>query len=166
MNKPYSIQLGKMAFWDIIILGAIYLLPTFSHFLSFPLYLLDPMRIAVLGSFLFLRDQKNAYFLALTLSLFSCIVGGHPAFLKSLLISFELFMNVFILVGLTKRYRISFIYVFLSIVVSKLLYYAVKYAVIATGLLEGQIVATSLWLQLLVAIIISLTFVVIDRRRA
>ena len=165
MNKISGIELSKIAFWDGIIIGAIYLLPTFSHFFSVPLYILDPMRIAVLGSYLFLRNQKNAFLLAITLPFFSFVVGGHPVFLKSLLISFELFINVFILDGLEKKCRITFFHVILSILVSKLFYYALKYAVIAAGLLEGQFVDTSLWIQLIVTIIISMLFVVVDRKR-
>lgn len=44
---------------DIILLTVIYFLPTISHLIGFPLYLLDPMRIVVLGSLLILGNKKT-----------------------------------------------------------------------------------------------------------
>ncbi len=165
MQNTTTIKFKKLAIWDIVILGIIYLVPSLSHLFSIQLYLLDPMRIVLLGSLLFFRDYKNAYFLAFTLPLFSFIVGGHPIFLKSLLISFELFTNVGLLVVFINKGKTTFIKILLSIIISKLLYYVVKYVVIVTGLWETQLVSTALWAQLFVAIVISFSFVVIERRR-
>ena len=143
---------------DILLLSTIYFLPTFSHLIGFPLYLLDPMRIVVLGSLLLLGNRKNAYFLAFTIPLFSFIVSGHPVFPKNLLISIELVTNLIFFVLINKRISNTFISMFSSIVISKLIYYGLKYLFVIFGFLEMEIISTSLLIQLAVALSISILF--------
>ena len=57
----------RLGITDAGALLLIYLLPTLSHITSVPFYLLDPMRIAVLGALLCTRDWKNSLVLAVTL---------------------------------------------------------------------------------------------------
>lgn len=143
---------------DILLLSTIYFLPTFSHLIGFPLYLLDPMRIVVLGSLLLLGNKKNAYILAFTIPLFSFIVSGHPVFPKNLLISIELITNLLIFFAINKRFGLTFISMFSSIVISKLIYYVLKYIIVLFGFLEMEIISTSLLIQLIVALSISILF--------
>ncbi|MDY0202455.1 MAG: hypothetical protein RBR40_15895, partial [Tenuifilaceae bacterium] len=56
--------------FDIFALAFIYLIPTISHMLSFPLYLIEPMRIALVLALVH-TTKRNAYIIALTLPLFS-----------------------------------------------------------------------------------------------
>ena len=153
-----NIKLSKVVISDVLILAFVYLIPTFSHLLAFPLYLLDPMRIMVLGNVIFLADKRNAYFLALSLPLFSYFIGGHPIIIKSLLIVMELIANIAILSWLESKLGKNFFSIFSSIVVSKCLYYALKYLLITIGLLDATIVATDFKWQLIVAALISITY--------
>lgn len=143
---------------DIILLSFIYFLPTFSHLIGFPLYLLDPMRIVVLGSLLLLGNKKNAYILALTIPLFSFMFSGHPIFPKNILISIELITNIFVFFSLRSKINNTFISIFFSIVISKLIYYGLKYLFVIFGILEMEVISTSLIIQLLVALSISILF--------
>ena len=161
MNTLLSYQFTRLLSWDIVILTIIYFVPTISHLLSFPLYLLDPMRVSVLGSLLFLRDKRNAFILAASLPLFSYFVGGHPVLLKSVLISMELIVNVRILIYLKDKIKNIFAVVMLSILSSKLMYYFVKYMLISIGLLNMEMLTTPLLIQVSVAIFISIIYATI-----
>ena len=165
MNTSSSLQLTKVLSWDIVILTAIYFVPTLSHLTSFPLYLFDPMRFAVLGSLLFLRDYKNTFFLAASLPLFSYFIGGHPVFLKSVLISMELMVNVALLLYLKDKVKPIFGVVLASIVISKIFYYMAKYALISFSLLDADLLATPLLMQVVVALLISVSFSLIYKER-
>ena len=165
MNISLSYQFTRLISWDIVILTIIYFIPTISHLLSFPLYLLDPMRFAVLGSLMFLRDKKNAFILAASLPLFSYFVGGHPILLKSVLISTELIVNVTILLYFIDKEKNIFIAVLLSILLSKLFYYFGKYMLIMTGLLNMEMLTTPLLIQVGVAIFISITYTTIYKEK-
>ena len=158
MNTTSSLQLTKVLSWDIVILTAIYFVPTLSHLTSFPLYLFDPMRFAVLGSLLFLRDYKNTFFMAVSLPMFSYLIGGHPVLLKSALISMELMVNVALILYLKDKVRPIFGVVLASIIISKIVYYIVKYALISFSLLNADLLATSLLMQIVVALFISVSF--------
>ena len=65
-----------------------------SHATALPFYYLEPMRIAVIFVLILTGSRTNAYFLALTLPIFSHLISGHPDFLKSGLISTELCLNI------------------------------------------------------------------------
>ncbi len=79
--------------FDILALLFIYLVPTFSHLISIPIYLYEPMRIMLILAMVH-TTRRNAYIITLTLPLFSFIVSFHPVFLKSILIAGELALNV------------------------------------------------------------------------
>lgn len=140
---------------DIIAVLFIYLVPTISHLTAAPLYLLDPMRIAVLGALMYTRSWKNSLALAATLPLFSFFIGAHPVFMKSLLIAMELGLNVLLFVGIAKTVKNKGIAMFLSIIASKMVYYAFKAMFISGGLIQMSLVSTEIWIQLVVATVLS-----------
>ena len=157
---------------DAAALLFIYLVPTLSHLTAVPFYLIDPMRLAVLGALLATKNWKNALVLAVTLPLFSSAIGMHPIFPKCLLIAVELAANVLLFVWLARVFgkgangrgvRIG-VAAFVSIVLSKALYYALKALVIYAGLLNMELISTGLWIQLAVAIVISAAFGIWWRR--
>ena len=159
-----DIKLQRLVLSDILIFGLIYMVPTFSHLLAFPLYLLDPMRLAVLGSVIFHVDKRNAYLLALTLPIFSFFIGGHPVFFKSAIIAIELISNVAILSLLERKFGFGFMAIFTSIISSKILYYGLKYVAITVGVLETTLVDTGLVIQIAVALFISLLYTYMRRK--
>jgi hypothetical protein len=66
----YTGKKYKTAILDVTALLIIYLTPAISHLFSFPVYLLEPMRIMLILAVVH-TSRKNAYLLALTLPLFS-----------------------------------------------------------------------------------------------
>jgi hypothetical protein len=140
---------------DILLLIALYLLPAISHALVIPFYLVDPMRIMIFVSIL-LTNKKNSYLLALTIPLFSFLIDSHPVLIKSVLIASELSFNLFLFYSLYKKTKNIFVITFLSIAVSKVFYYFLKYVAIETGLLNSSLISTSLWIQLVLTTVISL----------
>lgn len=145
----------KKGMLDILILTFIYFIPAISHLFSFPVYVFDPMRIMVVLSIMY-TGRKNAHIIALSLPVFSFIVSGHPVFFKALIIAAELSINVWMFFVLKEKIKNNFGALFLSIVSAKLFYYAVKYSVIALGLAAAEVVATPLYVQLGVALVLSL----------
>ncbi len=60
---------------DAAALAFIYLVPTFSHLLSLPVYFIEPMRLMLILAMVH-TDKRNAYILALTMPLFSFIISA------------------------------------------------------------------------------------------
>ncbi len=145
---------AKIIFVDITALLFIYFTPAISHLLNFPLYLLEPMRIMLILS-LAHTNRRNAYLIALTLPLFSLIISSHPSVLKSLLITAELFLNVYLFIYFSEKIRHIFGAALLSIIISKSVYYIFKYIFITSGMLQSELISTPLLLQGVVAIILS-----------
>ncbi|HOI00245.1 MAG TPA: hypothetical protein PLE85_06835 [Bacteroidales bacterium] len=132
---------------DAAAIALVYFMPALSHLLQFPLYLIEPMRIAVILAVLHTRPV-NAYFLALTLPAFSFAVSAHPHFYKALLISAELLLNVWLFYFIRKRQQNDLTAIALSVVLSKVVYYGLKALFISALLLpQGPLVSTPLWIQ-------------------
>ena len=142
----------------------VFAVPALSHLTSVPFYLLDPMRMAVLGALLFSRNWKNALVLALALPLFSFAVSGHPVYPKFLLIAVELSVNVLLFAWLSRKMNAG-IAAFVSILLSKVLYYGFKAAVLSAGLLQADLISTTIWWQLGVAVGLSAAFAGLWNRR-
>jgi hypothetical protein len=151
---------------DAAALLFVFAVPALSHLTAVPFYLLDPMRLAVLGALLVTRNWKNSLALALAVPLFSMALSGHPAFPKCLLIAAELSVNVLLFIGIARlsgRSGISRpvgvgVSAFLSIIISKLFYYGLKAAVLSAGMMQSELVSTALWIQLALAAALSLAF--------
>ena len=139
---------------DLLALAVVFLAPTFSHLLGFPLYYLDPMRIIVLAAVVH-SHRINAYSLAIVLPLFSFLVSGHPVFPKFILVSFELMFNLLMFQLILSETKKAFLAAFLSVVASKVVYYFFKYLLISAALIESDLISTPLYFQAIVAIIIS-----------
>ena len=92
-NKSKSSWFGKILFTESYCPN-IYLTPSLSHLVSSPIYYFEPMRVFLIFTMVHMK-KKNAYVLALTLPLFSFVVSAHPSFIKMLLITVELSLNVF-----------------------------------------------------------------------
>ena len=154
-TAPYQ----RIILSDIFILIMVYFIPAMSHFTPIPLYLLDPMRFFLLIGFLLSKNNINGYILAFTIPLFSMFTSGHPPFYKSLLICIELVTNLALFNLLLQRFKTYIpIALFSSIVASKVIYYALKYLFIQCGLISGELITTSLWMQLVTALIITVLF--------
>lgn len=148
----------KLAVVDLLLLAAAYLIPVVSHIISYPLHMFDPMRVILFTGLLLTANKKNAYVMAVTLPLFAFLVSGHPVFPKNMAIIAELVANVAIFSFLEGKIKHQGAAIFASILLSKVLYYGIKFALISAGLLATSLVDTNIMMQLGVAAVIALAF--------
>jgi len=153
-----TVKLETVVLWDLVIVGLFYMVPTLSHLTSLPLYRFEPMRCVLLLSLLLTGNMKNTYVMAVTLPLFSFFVGGHPVFVKALLMAVELSANIFLFDLISRKVKNTAGAMFIAIIASKAFYYLIKYGVLALGIMEGPIVATGILTQLIVTVVLSVGF--------
>ena len=168
MDNTKTFQLNKI--WGEILfytagLVLVYLTPVLSHLFAIPLYYLEPMRIIVIISLVY-TGRFNSYILALTLPVFSYLVSGHPLFFKAGIMTGELLLNIFIFDLLSYKIKNIFIVTFLSIILSKMLYYLFKYIFISTNLLHGTLVSTPIIIQLILTVVLAcLIFYILNKKQ-
>jgi len=168
MNSVTSIN-GKIAAKFIIIDFLVWLcvacIPAISHWLPIPLYLFEPMRIFLFLGFFLTNDKRNGYLLAITIPFVSLVLSGHPTVFKALLISFELSLNVFLVTLFIREWKKPILALLLSVLISKLFYYLVKFIFISTSLLEGKLITTPIGYQLVSGVIVAAIFFVLVKTR-
>lgn len=157
--KSIALQLNKRktiisVLIDLFALSFIYYVPTISHLISLPLYLIEPMRLMLIIALVH-SSKANAYLLALTLPLFSFIISGHPVFPKMLLITFELVFNVVLFFGLTKKIKYIFPSILLSIILSKVAYYIIKFGLIEITIIHSDLFSTPIYIQVITSLVFS-----------
>ena len=144
----------KSILFDIVALAFIYFVPTISHYLSVPLYLIEPMRLMLVLAMVH-TNRRNAYIIALTLPVFSLLVSGHPVALKTVIMTIELVLNVWLFYAISKKWSNTFGVMLLSIVVSKLVYYLLKFGLISMAVFDSELISTPLYLQLITSVVFS-----------
>jgi len=144
----------KTAIIDILAISAIYFMPSITHLLSFPIYLIEPMRIALVFAMMHTR-KENAYLLALTLPVFSFLISGHPVAPKMIIITLELLVNVWLFFTFSKMVKNEALSIFAAVLLSKMFYYFIKLGLIGLGLLNMNLISTPIWIQFVVAIALS-----------
>lgn len=160
MNNTNSISIFKgnvfkIVLWDLLLFTGVYFIPIISHATSIPIYLVDPMRLMLFILIFFAPEIKlNHFLVALTLPLVSYVFSGHPVLLKSVIMSIELVLNVAIFHGLIKRTNV-FISIAVSIIISKVVYYLMKFTLISCGLVNMDIMSTGFFWQMTVVIVLS-----------
>ena len=160
------VTVSKSLIIDIIGLAFIYFIPPFSHLLSFPRYLMEPMRVMLIIAIAH-TTKRNAFIIAFTLPLFSFLMSAHPVMYKSLLITFELVLNTWLFYFLSKRLKNYFAAMVTSIILSKVVYYAIKYLLISGSLLDSDLISTPIYLQVIVMLLFSgYLYLVLSRREA
>jgi len=140
--------------FDLMALLAIYLVPAMSHMLSFPVYYLEPMRIMLILAIVH-TSKKNNYLIALTLPLFSLLISAHPSLIKTSLITSELFLNVWLFFFLSEKLSNKTTSMLISILISKTFYYLVKFLLINSALMSGDLISTPLYIQVIMMFIMS-----------
>lgn len=158
MDKVYQIVKDKSniktLLTDILILTFIYFIPAISHLFAFPIYYLDPMRIALVVA-LVTTNKKNTYLIALTLPIFSFFISSHPSVLKAFLLAGELLLNISLFFWIKDKIKNPFFSFLLSITLSKLAYYIAKFAFIKYDLLDQNLISTPIEYQLIIMLILS-----------
>ncbi len=141
-----------------------YFVPGISHLTGFPLYQYEPMRFVLFMALIF-GDRKTAYAVALTVPVFSFMTSSHPSVYKVLLITIELLLNVYTFFQLQKVIKNIFITSFLSILISKLIYYSLKFIFIQVELVPPGLVSTPIITQFIISVILSLMIILSANKR-
>jgi hypothetical protein len=147
---------------DFSLLLLIYFLPAISHLFAFPIYYLDPMRIALVVALIH-TSKRNAYIIALTLPLFSFLISSHPQIIKSFLLSTELVINLSLFFLLKDKLKNVFTSLLISIVISKVIYYLLKFVLISSTLLDDKLFSTPFYFQIIPAILLSTYIYLVNR---
>lgn len=143
MENVKSNKLIRLALTDMALLGVACLVPSVSHLLALPLYMLNPMLALLLVGLLIGRDWRNAMMLAVLMPLVSCLVTGMPAAPKMVCMMAEL-ATVATMFGWLQRKWAVLPAVLTAVLAGKAVYYALKAVVIAPAVLVG----TAWWMQL------------------
>jgi hypothetical protein len=151
---PMSISKVKNIFFDLLALLFIYLVPAISHLISFPVYYLEPMRIMLILAIVH-TTRKNAYLIAFTLPLFSLLISAHPSLIKTSLVTSELLLNVWLFFFFSEKLSNKTFSVFLSIIVSKIFYYLIKFLLITSAVMVGDLISTPIYIQILMLFVLS-----------
>lgn len=164
MEQAFIKRKTQIIIFDILALVVIYLVPSISHLLGFPLYYFDPMRLMLILSLVY-TNRNNTFLIAATLPLISLLISGHPALIKALLIGAELTLNVWLFYRLSRKIKNNFIPIFFSIIIAKVFYYSVKYISLNTSLINGELFSTPLYLQISIVILFSGFVYLVQSRR-
>lgn len=151
---PLAYTKSRTIIFDFMALLAIYLVPAISHLLSFPVYYLEPMRIMLILAVAH-TTRKNAYLIALTLPIFSLLISAHPSLIKTTLVTGELFLNVWLFCFISEKLSNKTFSIFVSILLSKILYYLVKFFLINSALMSGDLISTPLYIQVILMFVMS-----------
>ena len=158
MEKVYSLadfrENVKTYLIDFSLLLFIYFLPAISHLLAFPVYYLDPMRIGLVVALIH-TSKKNSFLIALTIPIFSFLISSHPQLAKSFLLSAELLLNLAFFFLLKEKLKNVFTSLLASIIISKAIYYLLKFAFINFALLDDKLFSTPYYFQIISAILLS-----------
>jgi hypothetical protein len=153
----------KIFLVDLLILSFIYFLPAISHLFAFPIYYLDPMRIALVFALIF-TSKRNAFLIALSIPLFSFLISSHPSVLKSILLAVELTINLGLFYLIKDKINNLFISFFVSVIISKVVYYLLKFFFINFGMLNDKLISTPIVFQIASAIILSFTIYLLGKK--
>lgn len=139
----------RLAVVDAALLTVACLIPTMSHMLAWPLYVLNPMLALLLAGILLGRDWRNSLILAVLLPAVSCLLVGMPTAGKMVCMMAELAV-VATLFGLLYKQWKALPSVIVAILGGKVVYYALKAIVIAPSVLVEtnwtvQLFAALLW---------------------
>ena len=145
---------GKILLLDSIAFLFVWLTLVISHLIGFPFYMIEPMRFMVILSIVY-ASRGNSYLLALTLPLFSWVVSGHPEFFKTLVMTAELVLNVFLFYYLVKRIDSVFLSMVISIVVSKIFCYALYLVFFSIMFIEEEAEPVFLIAQVITTVLFS-----------
>lgn len=152
----------KVLLIDVALLAAMYLLPSLSHLTALPLFMLEPMRVALIVALLF-TNRANTYLIAITIPLASSVITGHPEPLKAALMCVEFSVLVAAYGHLARRIGIqTFAALTAAILIGKLVYYALKSAALSAGLMTGSLISTPVGTQIALAIGTAAVFALVE----
>lgn len=145
----------------------IYFVPAISNLINLPLYYIEPMRLMLLVAIIY-SSKRNAFFIALSLPVFSFIISAHPIFPKMIIMTLELGINVWLFYLFARLFKNYFSAMLLSIILSKAVYFMAEMIFVNLGWLTSDtIVSTPLYMQAVVAVVLSgYLFVMLTRKES
>ena len=153
----HSKELLKSVCIDTIAIAFIYFTPVIAHLTAFPVYMIEPMRLMVILSMAH-SSRRNSYLLAFTLPLFSYIATSHPEFLKMLIITAELGLNVFFFYWLSARMKNVFLAMVSAVITSKVICYAMYLIFFSVAFVRNEADGLFLFVQLITTVLFSAYF--------
>ena len=132
----------------------IYFLTEISSLLNIHFYLFEPIRVIIIIALIH-TSKENTYILAVLLPAFSYLFSNHSSVIKTYILSGDLLLNIFLYFSLIKFEINKFLLMSVCIVASKLAYYLAKYLLIQFTVLKGDLIATPLYIQILIVIFLS-----------
>ena len=159
-----QLQLKNKAIVDVLAIDATLLtaacfIPTVSHLLAFPLYMLNPMLALLLIGILVGHDWRNALALAVLMPLVSCLLVGMPTAPKMVCMMAELATVVGVFSSTSRHWNVM-VSIITAIMAGKCVYYLLKACTIAPAVL----VDTAWWIQLGVVILWGVLFGMIYKK--
>jgi hypothetical protein len=139
---------------DFIAIAFIYFVPSLSHLINLPVYMIEPMRLMLILSMVY-SGRFNSFLLAMTLPLFSFLVSSHPAAVKMLIITAELVLNVFLFYFFLGRFIRPFFAMISSIILSKLMAYVLYFVFFSLAFVRSEAEISFLLIQLVMTILFS-----------
>ena len=100
-------------------------------------------------------SKENTYIIAVLLPAISYIFSSHPSVIKTFILSGDILINIFLYFNLTKLKINKFLIMSVCIVASKIVYYLTKYLLIHFLVLKGKLIATPIYIQIMIVIILS-----------
>lgn len=153
----------RIALVDVALLAAACLIPTLSHLTALPLYQLNPMLMVLLAGMLLVRDNRNAFVMAVLLPVVSMLAVGMPAPTKVLCMVPE-FLTVVLVASLLMRKAQGFLGIFGSMVAAiicgKVVYYGLKALVMGVA----GLISTPVLVQLLATVGLAMIFAAIVKK--
>jgi hypothetical protein len=153
-EQTLSLTLKRGIIFDSAALIFIGLIPAFAHIASLPIYMIEPMRLMLIFALIH-TNKFNAWMLAAILPLFSYLVSGHPEPLKMLIITAELLANTGLFLLLIRRDAYPFLAMFLAIVLSKMLCYALYMLIFPWSFVCAEAQTSFLLIQCAVTILLA-----------
>ena len=158
-------NVSKALLLDIAALVLVMFTPKIGELIHLPFYMLEPMRLMVVLSIAH-SSRANSYLLAFTLSLFSWAVSGHPEFFKMLVMTGEMTVNVFLFYYLLRKIDSAFLSMIISIVVSKVLCYALYLVFFSMMFLKEEADPSFLIAQVITTLVFSFYVFLILRKKS
>jgi hypothetical protein len=145
---------NKAILFDVFALTVIIFLPDISRLLGFQLYIIEPIRLLLVLAIAHTTKQ-NALILSIVLPITSYILSSHPVVSTMLLMISEMLINVWLFFYLSKRIGNIFYAAVGSIAAAKIYYYPVKYLLIYSGQIDGELIAAPIYIQLILLFVFS-----------
>ncbi|MCX6247689.1 MAG: hypothetical protein NTW10_08145 [Bacteroidetes bacterium] len=139
---------------DLAAFTFVFFTPKIGELFHLPFYMVEPMRLMVILSIAH-SSRINSYLLALTLPFFSWAVSGHPEFFKMLVMTGEIAVNVFLYYYLIRKINSVLLSMIISIVVSKIICYALYLVFFDMLFLQEEAEPVFLLVQVITTLIFS-----------